>query len=164
MPDDPPAAGAGVRADVVEAFQRVYRELRREIAGLDEAALAWRPAPDTTPIANLVMHVVGATRAHLSALAGGPHERDREAEFRAAPATAAELGALLADAERELDRYCDGLSVEDLLALRRRPPAGRPAGGLAILLQGYGHAEEHLAQLRLTKQLYRLAHAGPPCI
>jgi hypothetical protein len=153
---------ASVGPDVREAFLRVYREFRREIEGLDEAALAWRPAPDTTPIANLVLHVVGATRAHLSALAGEPHERDREAEFRATPATAAELVALLADAERELDRYCDGLSVEDLLAERRRPPAGRPARGLAVLLQGYGHTEEHLAQVSLTKQLYRLAHGSPP--
>jgi hypothetical protein len=150
-----------VGSDVVEAFQRVYRELRREVEGLDGAELAWRPAPDTTPIANLVLHVIGATRAHLSALAGGAHERDRESEFGVAPTTAAELVARLEDAERELERCRGGLSVEDLLAERRRPPAGRPASGLTVVLQGYGHAEEHLAQVRLTKQLYRVAHGSP---
>jgi hypothetical protein len=153
--EDVPADRAEVGSDVVEAFGRVYRALRGEIEGLTEAELGWRPGPDTTPIANIVLHVVGATRAHLSALAGGPHERDREAEFEPSGLTAGDLAALLTEAERELERYRGLLSEADLLAPRRCPPAGRPASGLAVLLQGCGHAEEHLAQVSLTKRWYR---------
>src|SRR5438034_9922811 len=97
-PHDGTSDRPDVGAEIVEAFGRVYRQIRREMEGLDERELRWRPAPNTTPIANIVLHVIAATRVHLSALCGGPYERDREAEFAASPLDADDLVQLLEEA------------------------------------------------------------------
>jgi hypothetical protein len=81
-----------------------------------------------------------------------PTERDRESEFRA-EAEAADLLALLDQADADLDEHLVAVTAADLTDLRPRgdrPP--RP--GLEWLLSNYGHAREHLAQVELTKQLY----------
>jgi hypothetical protein len=150
----------GVGTDIVEAFQRLYRRLAEEVEGLDEARLGWAPAPGTTPISNLVLHVLGATRVHFSVLTGAPQERDRDAEFSAAPLPAAELVSRIRAAEREFEQYRDRLTAGDLLARRERPARGLVASGLSFLLASHGHVVEHLAQVRLTKQLYDQAHGG----
>lgn len=121
--------------------------------------LGWRPAPDTTAISNLVLHVIGAMKVGFTVLSGRPRERDRAAEFEAAPLSAAELTARLSVAERDLEQYRDRLSVGDLLAIRHRPARNFRASGLTALLITWGHATEHLAQVRLTRQLYDVSRA-----
>jgi hypothetical protein len=150
--------GANVGADVVLPFQRLYRQLIAEVEGLDETVLGWAPDPDTTPISNLVLHVLGAARRHLSNLAGAPQQIDRAAEFSAAPLPAAELVDRIEEAARELEQYRDRLTTGDLLAQRDRPARELAGKGLVVLLVAYGHVTEHLAQIRLTKQLYAQAH------
>src|SRR5438445_239903 len=118
-----------------------------------EAVLGWAPGPDTTPISNLVLHVLGAARRHLSNLAGTPEEIDRAAEFSAAPLPAAELVDRIEAAARQLEQYRDRLTIGDLLAERERPARELVGRGLVVLLVAYGHVTEHLAQIRLTKQL-----------
>ena len=151
----------GVGADVVDAFQSYLRELRSEIDGIDLAELGWRPAPDTTPISNLVLHILGAMKVGFSVLAGDPRERDREAEFAAAPLPAAALVARISAAEDELERYRDLLTAADLAALRHRPARNFRGSGLTVVLTNWGHAIEHLAQIRLTRQLYAFLHRRP---
>src|SRR2546423_4866275 len=100
MTSERPDAGE----EIVLAFKQLLQAMRAEVEGMDEAALGWTPAPDTTPTSNLVLHVLGALSVHLSVLAGAPHERDRDAEFSAAPLPAAELFNRIADAERDVER------------------------------------------------------------
>jgi len=55
------------------------------------------------------------------------------------------------------------ITDDDLAALRVRPSAVRDKGprtGLYWLVHNYGHAREHVAQLQLTKQLFRKTHRG----
>jgi hypothetical protein len=143
-----------VSEEIVLAFQRSLQAMRAEVEGMDEAALGWTPAPDTTPTSNLVLHVLGALRVHLSVLAGAAQERDRDAEFSAAPLTAAQLADRIAAAERDLDRLGPLLTGDTLFSKRERPARGQSASGLLVLVYAFGHLTEHLAQIRLTKQLY----------
>ena len=79
-------------------------------------------------------------------------DRDRDSEFRV-EAEAADLLALLDQADGELDEHVAALTAADLTEMRPRgdrPP--RP--GIEWLISNYGHAREHLAQMELTKQLY----------
>jgi hypothetical protein len=81
-----------------------------------------------------------------------PSERDRDAEFKV-EAEAADLLALLDQADRELEEHIAALTPADLTEMRPRgdrPP--RP--GIEWLASNYGHAREHLAQVELTRQLY----------
>src|SRR2546422_11368158 len=109
MASDINKGGVNIGADVVLPFQRLYRQLIAEVDGLEDAVLGWAPGPDTTPISNLVLHVLGAARRHLSNVAGTPEEIDRAAEFSAAPLPAAELVDRIEAATRELEQYRDRL-------------------------------------------------------
>jgi len=154
MPDDGAPDRLDVGSDIVDAFQGLLRQLDAEIEGLDREVLGWKPAPDTTAISNLVLHVIGAMKVGFTVLSGEPQERDRAAEFEAAPLSAAELAARISAAGQDLEQFRGRLSVADLLAVRHRPARDFRASGLTILLITWGHATEHLAQIRLTRQLY----------
>jgi hypothetical protein len=63
----------------------------------------------------------------------------------------------LSATDRLLEELGLRITNEDLATLRVRPSAVRnraPRTGLFWLLDSYGHAREHLAQLRSTKQLF----------
>jgi hypothetical protein len=66
---------------------------------------------------------------------------------------AADLLALLDQADRELDEYLGAVTADDLTEMKPRGDRP-PKPGIEWVLSNYGHAREHLAQLELTKQLY----------
>jgi hypothetical protein len=144
---------APIGSDAVDFFQRALRHLGARIEGLDDEVLAWRPAPDTTPISNIVLHIVGSTAASFTVATGEPRERDRDAEFSAAPLTAAQLVERVRQVERDLDAYRDRLTLRDLVAERPRPARGQTFTGLQVLLNSFGHLSAHVAQIELTQQL-----------
>ena len=146
-------AGARTVAGTLAGLYRaLHEQLREHVHGMDHGTLNWRPLPKANSIAVLVVHVLGSEGEVMRTLRSGASDRDREAEFKA-EAEAADLLALLDQADRELEEYLGVVTAADLAELRprgERPP--RP--GIEWLVSNYGHAREHLAQLELTKQLY----------
>jgi len=141
-----------VAAIVGKLFGSVHDQLRAQVRGMDHDALNWRPHPQANSIAVLIVHTLGSEREMIRSVRTVATARDRPSEFKAV-AGAADLLALLDQAEAELTKHIGALTAADLTELRPRgdrPP--RP--GLEWLLQNYGHAREHLAQVELTKQLY----------
>src|ERR1700675_3166090 len=133
-------------------FHSVHEQMRELVRGMDHGTLNWKPLPQANSVAVLIVHTLGSEREMIRAVRSLTTERDRPAEFRA-EAEAADLVAMLDEAERELDDHLGALTPADLTELRPRgdrPP--RP--GLEWLLSNYGHAREHVAQIELTKQLY----------
>jgi hypothetical protein len=100
----------------------------------------------------LVVHVLGAEGEVMRTLRSVASDRDREVEFRG-ESEAADLLALLDQADRELDEYLGAVTAVDLTELKPRGDRP-PKPGIEWVLSNYGHAREHLAQLELTKQLY----------
>ncbi len=134
-------------------FSAVHRDIREQVAGLDRKALNWKPHTEANSIAVLIFHTLGSEREMINAVRGIKTERDRPAEFEV-EADAADLIALLEIADADMDRHITALTAHDLSALR--PRGDRPARpGLEWLVRNYGHEREHLAQIELTKQLYR---------
>jgi Protein of unknown function (DUF1572). len=146
-------AGARTIATTVGAlFHTVHEQMREHVRDMDHGTLNWKPLPLANSIAVLLVHTLGSEREMIRAVRSVTTERDRTAEFRA-EADAAELLALLDQADRELDEHLGALTAADLMEMRPRgdrPP--RP--GIEWLLSNYGHAREHVAQIELTKQLY----------
>lgn len=141
-----------VATTVAASYRAVHDGMREQVRGLDSGTLNWRPLPKANSIAVLVTHTLGSEREMIRALRQITSDRDRDAEFRV-EAEAADLLALLDQADRELDEHAAALTAADLTELRPRgdrPP--RP--GIEWLISNYGHAREHLAQIELTKQLY----------
>jgi DinB superfamily len=145
--------GARTIATTVGALlHAVHNQMRDLVRGMDHGTLNWKPLPQANSVAVLIVHTLGSEREMIRAVRSLTTERDRPAEFRA-EADAADLTAMLDQADRELDENLAALTPADLTDLRPRgdrPP--RP--GLEWLLSNYGHAREHLAQVELTKQLY----------
>jgi hypothetical protein len=146
-------AGARTVATTVGALCRwVHEEMRKQVRGLDHGTINWKPLPLANSIAVLIVHTLGSEREMIRAVRQLPSERDRDAEFKA-ESDAADLIALLDQADRELDEHLGALTVADLTEMRPRGDRP-PKPGLEWLISNYGHAREHLAQIELTKQLY----------
>ena len=146
------AAAQSVAQTVGSLYRDVHAKMREQVRGMDHGTLNWSPLPKANSIAVLVTHTLGSEREMIRALRQVATERDRESEFKV-EAEAADLLALLDQADRDLDEHMGALTSADLTELRPRgdrPP--RP--GIEWLLSNYGHAREHLAQIELTKQLF----------
>lgn len=135
-----------------ELFRRLHENLRDQVRGLDHGTLNWRPLPKANSITVLVAHTLGSEREMVRAVRRVSAERDRESEFKV-EADAADLLAMLDQADSDLDEFLLPATSADLTELR---PRGQnpPRPGLEWLLTNYGHAREHLAQVELTKQIY----------
>lgn len=147
----------GFVATLAALYREVHDQLRREVSGLDHAALTWIPGPDTNSVSTLVVHLLGSEEEVLRITRGLPSDRDRPAEFSARIDEPRELTARIDAADRLLDELGSKITEEDLATPRVRPSAVRnrtPRPGLFWLLNNYGHAREHLAQLQLTKQMF----------
>ena len=146
------AAAQSVAQTVGSLYRDVHAKMREQVRGMDHGTLNWSPLPKANSIAVLVTHTLGSEREMIRALRQVATERDRESEFKV-EAEAADLLALLDQADRDLDEHIGALTAADLTELRPRgdrPP--RP--GIDWLISNYGHAREHLAQIELTKQLF----------
>jgi hypothetical protein len=146
-------AGAKTVATTLGAlFHSVHDAMRGQVRDLDQGTINWKPLPLANSIAVLVVHTLGSEREMIRAVRKLASERDRDAEFKA-ESDAADLIALLDEADRELDEHVGALTAADLTEMRPRGDRP-PKPGLEWLVSNYGHAREHLAQIELTKQLY----------
>lgn len=133
-------------------FGSLHDKFREQVTGLDHGTLNWRPLPQANSIAALIAHTLGSEREMIRAVRAIATERDRDAEFRVERG-AADLLAMLDDADRDLDEHLLAVAPADLSEMRPRGERP-PQPGIVWLLGNYGHAREHLAQAELTKQLY----------
>ena len=136
----------------VKAFHEMHDAFREQVRGLDHGTLNWRPLPKSNSIAVLVVHSLGSEREMLRAVRQITVERDRESEFKV-EAEAADLLAMLDQADKDVDEFIGGITDDDLSGMRPRG-TNPPRPGIEWLITNYGHAREHLAQIQLTKQLY----------
>ena len=136
-----------------DGFREVHDRMRELIQDLDGDALNWRPHPEANSPAVLLTHTLGSEREMLAAVRGIKVPRDRPSEF-VVHNDLAELNRLLDGADAWLDEQTHAMKAEDLA--QDRPRGDRPPRpGIEWMVTNYGHAREHLAQLELTKQLYR---------
>jgi DinB superfamily len=137
---------------LAKVFHEMHDSFREQVRGLDHGTLNWRPLPKANSIAVLVVHSLGSQREMLRAVRQITIDRDRDSEFKA-EAEAADLLALLDQADKDVDEFVGALTEDDLVGMRPRG-TNPPRPGIEWLVSNYGHAREHLAQIQLTKQLY----------
>ncbi len=146
-------------SSIVELFRDLHREVRKEVEQLDAAALNWTPAPETSPIGTLVVHLLGSELETFRFVRGLGSDRDRSSEFVQQAHDPNDLLERLARADLALDEHGPGITAADLSEIRTNPRRG-PNTGLYWLASNYGHAKEHLAHLQLTRQLLQQARSS----
>jgi hypothetical protein len=142
--------------DISALHRAAHRQLHEEIAGLDEAALNWAPGPETNSIGVVITHALGAEAEMLRNLLAIPTQRDRDSEFAPRVHRPEALEDLIDRAEADWEALTPRLGESELHAKIARPGKPIPQSGLFWLVRNYGHLREHIAQIRLTKQLYQL--------
>ncbi|MCL4396275.1 MAG: DinB family protein [Chloroflexi bacterium] len=145
----------------VVALQEARAELLQMLDGLNPQAFNWCPlADDTNSLFALATHCLGAERAWLHELVGGRKiERDRAAEFRAHGEDATPLRAAYAAAASVTHEVFAGLTEADLSAIRER--GGEQHSVRGCILHILAHYNEHMGQMRLTRQLWENRQARP---
>jgi hypothetical protein len=148
---------------VLEAARKLVgdalSELHESLDELSVEALNWRPAPDGNSIAAIVTHALLATRLWLNMAVGRKlPERDRDAEFVATPADAAEFRS-----------WASGISGECIEALASTKAVNwgtsrktRGRGGDAppevpaayALIHATEHLRGHVDQVSLMRTLW----------
>jgi hypothetical protein len=156
IPSDPVGASE-VASTIVFLFRQVHDQIREEIEDIDEAGLNWTPGPATNSVATIITHVVGSEAETIRSVVGIVDHRNRDAEFSHPWQTLAQVTSALEEADlliADLGPQIDGDRLLRRLSLPTLPLEERY--GLTWLVGNYGHAREHVGQIQLTRQLYRL--------
>jgi uncharacterized damage-inducible protein DinB len=146
----------------LEVFADQYRDTHRElldvIHSLPDGALNWVAYAGGNSIAVLVTHILGNQLETLRVVRGQPSSRTRSAEFEVDQASAADLRALLVEAQAIFEELTPRITPEELEATVTRPSAVRviERSGLYTLNHSVVHAREHLGQIWMTRDLWNL--------
>lgn len=142
--------------EIKEGMRRIFHDQhnrwREVVAGLDAAALNWKPGEDTNSLAVLVAHTCDAERFLMATALGITVDRDRESKFRIIASRADVLLKIIDETEAETDDYIDRLN-DDLLVAEHSHP-GRTHTGIWWALHSIEHSTEHIGQALLTRQMY----------
>ncbi len=133
-------------------------DLLQTLDGLSADALNWRPLPDdANSLYALAFHSLGAERRWIHEVVGQRKiDRDREAEFRARGDDVPALRSLYDAVTRESEEILARLVEADLETVRPEP---QPHTVRWCILHVVEHYNEHLGQMRLTRQLWENRHA-----
>lgn len=159
-----PALGDSLTA----ILRRDLRALAREIETYPDDAMPWSLLPGLPNSAGvLVRHVCGNLQHFIGAELGRTgYQRDRDAEFRAAPVSRAALLALLSETESMLDRVLSGLPPARLVESYPQPVAGNRLVTGDFLIHLAAHCTFHLGQVDYHRRAVtgQVGSIGPTAI
>jgi uncharacterized damage-inducible protein DinB len=139
--------------DYMLNLQELHDEILNVLKDLPPSALDWSPAADMNSINVLVTHTVGAQRFLIGeAVAGDPANRDREAEFKVRGLDAGTLAQRLTNSLAYLRSVLEGLTVDDLGAMRDF--RGRERSVAWILGHALKHTATHMGHIQLMRQVW----------
>ncbi len=145
----------GRTEDWISLLTRIQERVREAVQGLDAEALNWRPTPEgTNSIYALVFHMAGSiTYWTLQVIGGQDVGRDREAEFRAEGADAAQVLELFDRSFARAKDFIAGLTFQDMDRLVPTRTFGEQTVRW-VLGNIVSHQSEHLGHIELTRQIY----------
>jgi uncharacterized damage-inducible protein DinB len=131
--------------------------MREIVTDLTPDELNWIPGSndDTNSIAQMLSHAMEAERFLVSTTLDRTVDRNREAQFKLANVTSADLLSAIDQTEMLVNSLLDELTVEHLATGVTRPTSSgeRTQPGAWWLFHAIEHSCEHLGQARLTRQL-----------
>lgn len=136
-------------ASLMEFLQGRHLEMMKQVDGLEEAGVNWRPGVETNAIFEILNHALDAERGFVATIAGTPQAFERRPNV---PGTVAQAKERIQQADADLMTFLGAGTAIDLGQeihfYRRDMPA------VMALSLGLGHINEHLGHLQLTRQLW----------
>jgi uncharacterized damage-inducible protein DinB len=141
--------------DLYDRFHELHSDLAKAIDGLSVEALDWVAGPEVNSISVLIVHLTGAERYWVGAVAlGEPTDRIREQEFTVKSLGADKLKQLLAEEDDYARTALKRFSLADLEVLRKSPRNEKTFTVGWCLTHALEHTALHLGHIQLTRQLW----------
>ena len=141
--------------EYLNLLQDCHNHILEALDGLAPAALDWVPGNEMNSISVLVFHLTGAERFWIGDVAAqDPTERDRDAEFRVHDVEMDILKKRLANNLEYARTTLDKFTIQDLETTRVSARDGREFTVAWALLHALDHANVHLGQIEITRQLW----------
>jgi len=146
--------------DLADRFNELHTDITKAIEGLPINALDWVPGPEMSSINVLVVHLTGAERYWIGAVAlGEPTERIREEEFLVHGLDARELKKRLHQEDEYSREALKRFSLSDLEEIRKSPRDEKYFTVGWCLAHALEHTALHLGHIQLTRQLWEQGKA-----
>ena len=141
--------------EYLSLLQDCHNHILEALDGLPPAALDWVPGHEMNSISVLVFHLTGAERFWIGDVAAqDPTERDRDAEFKVHDVELDVLKKRLANNLEYARTTLDKFTIQDLETTRVSARDGREFTVAWALLHALDHANVHLGQIEITRQLW----------
>jgi uncharacterized damage-inducible protein DinB len=141
--------------DLFDRFHEIHSDLIKAVDGLPDAALDWTPGKDTNSINVLVVHLTGAEKFWIGAVAlGEATDRNRDEEFRVRNLTADELKQRLLATDEYAREALSRFKPEDLETIRTSPHSEKKFTVGWCLFHALEHSALHLGHIQVTRQLW----------
>jgi uncharacterized damage-inducible protein DinB len=141
--------------DLYDRFHELHTDLAKAIDSLPAEALDWVAGPEVNSINVLIVHLTGAERYWIGAVAlGEPTDRVREQEFAAKGLGTDELKRLLTEEDDYAHAALGRFSLADLEAVRKSPRNEKTFTVGWCLTHALEHTALHLGHIQLTRQMW----------
>jgi hypothetical protein len=146
---------------LADRFHELHGDIQRDLDALPPQALDWKPGPEMNSISVIIVHLTGAERFLVGdVVMQESSNRDREAEFRIAGMSKADLIQRINDTEAYLRAAFEKLSLSDLEAERIHPRHGDQVSVSWAILHALEHTATHVGHINLTVQLWQQKSVG----
>jgi uncharacterized damage-inducible protein DinB len=141
--------------DLFSRFHELHTDIAKAVDGLPTAALDWVPGREMSSIGVMVVHLIGAERYWIGAVAlGEPTDRARDEEFTVKGLGAEQLKLQLDEADKYVQTALARFSTADLEAVRKSPRNEKSFSVGWCLTHALEHSALHLGHIQLTRQLW----------
>ncbi len=142
-------------------FHQLHGDVQRDLDAIPAAALDWVPGHEMNSISVIIVHLAGSERFLIGdVVMQDPSNRDREAEFRIAGMSKAELVQRMSFTEDYLKAALEKLSLADLETKRIHPRHGDQVTVAWALLHALDHAATHVGHIQMTVQMWHQRSVG----
>jgi hypothetical protein len=146
---------------LADRFHELHGDIQRDLDALPPQALDWKPGPEMNSISVIIVHLTGAERFLVGdVVMQESSNRDREAEFRIAGMSKADLIQRINDTEVYLRAAFERLNLSDLETERIHPRHGNQVSVSWAILHALEHTATHVGHINLTVQLWHQKSVG----
>jgi hypothetical protein len=146
---------------LADRFNELHGDIQRDLDALPPEALDWKPGPEMNSVSVIIVHLTGAERFLIGdVIMGESSNRNREAEFRVAGMSKADLIHRMSETEDYLKAAFEKLRLSDLETERTHPRHGNQVSVAWALLHALEHAATHVGHIQLTVQLWHQRSVG----